>query len=101
MINTFKQFVGKLPTNRLSVFDHFVGLALKGLRIGVSTIKKQSVYLLFKSVDGFLYDKNIFLLTLQAPISQNGQTRSSDSSVICRQIVLVCLTILWDWRLKG
>ena len=30
--NTFKQFVGKLPTNCLSVFDHFVGLALKGLR---------------------------------------------------------------------
>ena len=27
--NTFKQFVG---TNCLSVFDHFVGLALKGLR---------------------------------------------------------------------
>ena len=29
--NTLKQFVGKLPTNSLSVFDHFVGLALKGL----------------------------------------------------------------------
>ena len=29
--NTIKQFVGKLPTNCLSVFDHFVGLALKGL----------------------------------------------------------------------
>ena len=27
--NTFKQFVGKLPTNCLSVFVHFVGLALK------------------------------------------------------------------------
>ena len=26
-----KQFVDKLPTNSLSVFDHFVGLALKGL----------------------------------------------------------------------
>ena len=25
-----KQFAGKLPTNCLSVFDHFVGLALKG-----------------------------------------------------------------------
>ena len=25
------QFVGNLPTNWLSVFDHFVGLALKGL----------------------------------------------------------------------
>ena len=29
--STLKQFVGKLPTNRLSVFDHFVGLTLKGL----------------------------------------------------------------------
>ena len=27
--NTLKQFVAKLPTNCLSVFDHFVGLALK------------------------------------------------------------------------
>ena len=26
-----KQFVGNLPTNCLSVFDHFVGLALKEL----------------------------------------------------------------------
>ena len=31
--NTLKQFVGKLPTNCLSVFDHFVGLALKGLTV--------------------------------------------------------------------
>ena len=30
--NTFKQFVDKLPTNCLSVFDHFVGLALKELK---------------------------------------------------------------------
>ena len=29
--NTLKQFVGKLPTNCLNVFDHLVGLALKGL----------------------------------------------------------------------
>ena len=29
--NTLKQFLGKLPTNCLSVFDHFVRLALKGL----------------------------------------------------------------------
>ena len=29
--STLKQFVGKLPTNCLSVFDHFVALALKGL----------------------------------------------------------------------
>ena len=29
--NTLKQFVGNLPTNCLSVFDHFVGLAHKVL----------------------------------------------------------------------
>ena len=28
--NTLKRFVGCLPTNWLSVFDHFVGLVLKG-----------------------------------------------------------------------
>ena len=30
---TLKQFIGKLPTNCLSVFDHFVGQALKGLNL--------------------------------------------------------------------
>ena len=29
--NTLKQFVGNLPTNCLSVFDHFMNLALKGI----------------------------------------------------------------------
>ena len=29
--NTLKQFVDNFPTNCLSVFDHFVKLALKGL----------------------------------------------------------------------
>ena len=31
--NTLKQFVGKLPTNCLSVFEHFARLALKELRL--------------------------------------------------------------------
>ena len=30
--SALKQFVGNLPTKCFSVFDHFVGLALKGLR---------------------------------------------------------------------
>ena len=30
--NTLKQFVGNLPMNCLSVFDHFVILSLKGLK---------------------------------------------------------------------
>ena len=31
--NTLKQFVGSLPRNWLSVFGHFVGLALQGLNL--------------------------------------------------------------------
>ena len=31
-LNTLKQFVGNLPINCLSVFDHFVKLVLKELR---------------------------------------------------------------------
>ena len=34
--NTLKQFIGKLPTNCLSVFDRFVGLALKGLKVAAA-----------------------------------------------------------------
>ena len=39
--NTLKQFVGNLPTNCLSVFDHFVGLALKGLNTGFTVILQE------------------------------------------------------------
>ena len=39
-------------------------------------------------------------LTLQAPIPQNGQTHSNNSSANCRRIVWACLTISWYWRLK-
>ena len=31
--NILKQFVGKLPANCLSVFDYFVRLALRGLKL--------------------------------------------------------------------
>ena len=44
--NTFKQFVGKLPTNCLSVFDHFVGLALKRLIFGKTLMRTHSLAML-------------------------------------------------------
>ena len=37
--NTLKQFVGNLQTNCLSVFDHFVELALKGLTFDSKILK--------------------------------------------------------------
>ena len=48
--NTLKQFVGILPTNCLSVFDHFVGLTLKGL---TAESVRQRVYLHSFMVDEF------------------------------------------------
>ena len=48
---TLKQFIGKLPTNCLSVFGHFVKLVLKGLIAkSVLDIRKQRnlVYWLIK-----------------------------------------------------
>ena len=47
-----------------------------------------------------LTTKMFVTFTLQAPIPQNGQTHSNNSSANCRQIVWVCLAILWNWRLK-
>ena len=37
--NTLKQIVGNLPTICLSVLDHFMNLALKGLNITRYTVK--------------------------------------------------------------
>ena len=41
MAKRSKQFVGKSPTNCLSVFEHFVGLALKELRIVQAAVLKK------------------------------------------------------------
>ena len=40
-------------------------------------------------------------LTISAPTQQNGQIHSNNLPAICRRIVWVSLTILWDWHLKG
>ena len=59
--NILKQVVGKLPTSCLSVFDHFVGLALKRLKyvkvimvfinvfLQLSTVQTQDAIIKFDS----------------------------------------------------
>ena len=44
--NILKQFVGKLPMNCLSVFDHFVKLALKGL-LTLSGFERLAISLIY------------------------------------------------------
>ena len=46
--DTLRQFVGKLATNYLSMFDHFVGLALKGLK--PAFIKTKYIILLSRMI---------------------------------------------------
>ena len=41
--STFKQYVSSLLTNYLSVFDHFVGLTLKGLYLLITHIFMRNV----------------------------------------------------------
>ena len=52
--NTLKQFVGKLPTNYFSVFDHFVGLALKGLKL--NKMKEKVKYIFICKTVWFFYE---------------------------------------------
>ena len=46
--NTLKQFVGKLPTNCLSVFDHFVRLVLEVLNVFLSFLETVPIVILLK-----------------------------------------------------
>ena len=63
--NTLKQIVGKLPTICLSVFDHFSGLALKGLKTNIIPLfrcffqcKKAS-----EKIGNIFFSKKCFLFT--------------------------------------
>ena len=62
--NTHKQFVGKLPTNCLGVFDHFVILVLKGListrKYYLLDITLQCILLHFKRIENSNRAKMIY-----------------------------------------
>ena len=68
--NTFKQFVGKLLTNYLSLFDHFVGLAFKELTLTQLDLFQEQTFrdVLKKATcfDVFLTCFDLLLLTGQA-----------------------------------
>ena len=73
--NTLKQFVGNLITNCLSMFDHFVKLAFKGLNPLEFQVRYLALFLLFSIIVGFEWfwmeslHKNIQLMLefLKAP----------------------------------
>ena len=58
MSNTLKKFVGKLPTNCLSVFDHFAGLALKELNQAFITPSQGNYDLINKRLCQYLLSED-------------------------------------------
>ena len=72
--NTLEQFVDKLPTNCLSVFDHFVGLGRKGLTLFYAKIKTSNspkLLLVFKTFSISLkkkknYGKSKFVIAIKS-----------------------------------
>ena len=90
--NTLKQFVGKLSTNCLSVFDHFVGLAHKGLNYSISTNPKLKE-LLTQGVIVALACNNVLLKikTEQKHFEAKNLQKIRASSLI--KIVLVLIKI--------
>ena len=64
--NTLKQFVASLPTNCLSVFDHFVMLALKGLNMILKHILIEGFYCsnsccIFINICIYVIDHNVHM----------------------------------------
>ena len=93
--NTLKQFVGKLTTNCLSVFDHFVGLVLKGLRSQYSNDNTMKNGLLkvgpfiscWRSYARLLY-WHCKVGRIQTEVGRTFETAKSQSSNHCQQRIL-------------
>ena len=64
MVKHTQKFVGKLPTNCLSVFDHFVILALKGLSV-------QQEFFMNQQKELFITEMNLFKNELLTSLKHN------------------------------
>ena len=84
---TLKEFVGNLPTNGLYVFDHFVGLALKGLmklhpipHAIFETARSRFIQVLhhclvsWKINSLYFFSSNLYTLDKNSPSNWNFQT---------------------------
>ena len=69
--NTLKQFFGKLPTNCLSAFDHFVGLILKGLSFKIPDLKENVEHSQTERVKDAINKEN-FLRTMEVEVEVLG-----------------------------
>ena len=81
--NTLKQFVGKFPTNCLSVFDHLVGLALKGLTAFPQLGHCLFIFILF-----------IVICTKERGRKKEQEERNLEDRLLNRKFVMATLDII-------
>ena len=93
--NTLKQIVCKLPTICLSVFDHFSGLALKGLRTpldGCFCIHNDEKYF-SGTYSIFLFMFSGYFFSAYALVqSVHGHKKRKD--LVCGKVISQCLCFL-------
>ena len=63
--------------------------------------RNQFIDLLCKSVDWFLYNNGLLHERVKRQFHKMVKHTQTICRKNCRQTVWECLTILWDWRLKG
>ena len=93
--NTLKQFVGNLPTNCLSVFDHFVGLALKVLKGSGNCTE---IKLLSLTCTG-IQDQQISHLTNAFNIFANSQKSTSYNFLFFKAMFLTTNRWQLEWMM--
>ena len=117
--NILKQLVGNLPTNCLSVFDHFVKLALKDLIFRtILTVYSILLMLIMHTKTGFpnlmlvwtgkvnkIWTEKVIrrmftLLTIYFAMLENGETHFTNLATFAVKF-LNCLTILRHCEVKG
>ena len=112
--NTLKQFVGKLPTNSLSVFDHFVKLAHRGFKFHRTkaccsrrnTINEVIFRIFMEKLLGkqFIPQKLGFLIDIHQ-LQHQGNNRFCHKDIQLRHfyyfyMMILCHIVLTDKRLE-
>ena len=88
--NTVKQFLGSLPTNCLSLFDHFVKLALKGLRVSQNIFCLSLSVCLCLSVCLSVCLAACLSLSLSLPLSLSQRAKDVNKSDFVTVVLLFC-----------
>ena len=91
--NTFKQFVGNLPTNFLNVLDHFMGWVFKGLELSLFLPNSQYNRKFFPNITWNVSESK--LINSLKFVQMSSNIRNDPIKNPCRSCLL-CLKDFWQ-----